>query len=85
MEFKTKYAYKMFAKVKYKNLIEGCIRKVCHRHAIEIHIMNVMPEHVHMLVTLPKGMNDEKALQLLKGASAYLFFRNHPKARLRYP
>ena len=44
-----------------------------------------MPEHVHALVTLPKGMSNEKAMQLLKGASSYLFFRNHPQARLRYP
>ena len=30
-------------------------------------------------------MVPSKALQLLKGRSAYLFFRAHPKARLRYP
>jgi len=30
-------------------------------------------------------MTPSRALQLLKGRSAYLFFRNHPKARLRYP
>ena len=84
-EFTTKYRYKMFAKFKYKSLIEACIRRVCHKHNIEIHILNVMPEHVHMLVTLPKGMLDEEAFQLLKGASSYYFFKNHPKARLRYP
>ena len=44
-----------------------------------------MPDHVHALVTLPKGMTDEKAMQLLKGGSAYLFFRHHEKACLRYP
>ena len=85
LEWVTKYRYKMFSKFKYKNLCEACIRKVAKRHNIKIHILSVMPEHVHCLVTLPKGMSDEKALQLLKGASAYLFFRNHPKARLRYP
>ncbi|MBD3249326.1 hypothetical protein GF336_04740 [Candidatus Woesearchaeota archaeon] len=37
------------------------------------------------MVTLPKGMLDEKAFQLLKGASSYYFFKKHPKARLRYP
>ncbi len=84
-EFTTKYRYKMFAKFKYKSMIEACIRRVCHKHDIEIHILRVMPEHVHMMSTLPKGMNDEKAFQLLKGASSYYFFKNHPKARLRYP
>ena len=85
IEFTTKYRYKMFSKPKYKNLIEACIRRVSFKHHIEIHIMNVMLEHVHMLVTLPKGMPDEKAFQLLKGASSYYFFKNHTKARLRYP
>lgn len=85
MEFKTKYAYKMFAKFKYKSLIEACIRKVCHKHNIEINIMNVMPEHVHMMVTLPKGMVDDKAFQLFKGASSYHLLKNHPKTRLGYP
>ena len=75
----------MFAKFEYKNLAEACIRKAASRHGIKIHIITVMPDHLHTLVTLPKGMTDEKALQLLKGCSAYSFFKNHPKARLRYP
>lgn len=85
LEWVTKYRYDMFSKFKYKNLCEACIRKVAKRHNIKIHVISVMPDHVHALVTLPKGMNEEKALQLLKGASAYLFFQHHPKSRLRYP
>ena len=85
MNWQTKYRYKMFAKFEYKNLAEACIRKAASRHGIKIHIINVMPDHVHALVTLPKGMNDETAFQRLKGGSANSFFKNHPKARLRYP
>jgi putative transposase len=85
IEFATKYRYKMFGKFKQKNLVAACIRKVAHNHGIKIHILNVMAEHVHMLVTLPHGMDDSKALMLLKGGSAYLFFRHHEKSRLRLP
>jgi len=85
MNWQTKYRYKMFAKFEYKNLCEASIRKAASRHNIKIHILNVLPDHLHTLVTLPKGMADEKAMQLLKGCSAYSFFKNHPKARLRYP
>ncbi|MEA2036791.1 MAG: IS200/IS605 family transposase, partial [Nanoarchaeota archaeon] len=74
-----------FAKFKYKNLCEASIRKAAKRHNIKIHILRVMPDHLHMMVTLPKGMSDVKAIQLLKGISSYAFFKNHPKARLRYP
>ena len=81
----TKYRYQMFAKFEYKNLCEACIRKAAFRHKIKIHLIFVMPDHVHMLVTLPKGMSDEDAFRFLKGCSANSFFKYHPKARLRYP
>ncbi|MCM8788036.1 MAG: transposase, partial [Candidatus Omnitrophica bacterium] len=56
----TKYRYKMFSKFKYKSLCEACIRKVATKHNLQIHVLSVMPEHVHILVTLPKCMNEEK-------------------------
>ena len=40
---------------------------------------------MHCFVKLPLTMTPSKALQLLKGRSAYLFFRNRERARLRYP
>ena len=79
LTWQTKYRYGMFAKFKYKSLCEASIRKAAKRHNIKIHIISIMPDHVHMLATLPKGMNDEKAFQLLKGCSAYTFFKNHAK------
>ena len=85
IEFASKYRYQMFGKFKQKNLVAACIRKVAHNHEIKIHTLTVMPEHVHMLVTLPHGMTDSKALLLLKGGSAYLFFKYHEKSRLRLP
>ena len=85
IEFATKYRYKMFGKDKQKVLVENAIKNVAGRHGIQIHILTVMPEHVHMLVTLPRGMSDSKALMLLKGGSAFVFFRDHPNSRLRLP
>ncbi len=85
MNWQTKYRYNMFSKFKYKNLCEASIRKAAKIHNIKIHILSVLPDHLHMMVTLPKGMSDVKALQLLKGCSAHTFFQNHPKGRLRYP
>ena len=84
-EWCPKYRYNMFAKFKYKNLAAGCIRKAANEHKIEIMILSVMPDHVHCEAKIPLTMTPSKALQLLKGRSAYVFFRAHPKARLRYP
>lgn len=85
MEFTTKYRYKMFAKEKQHNLMLACLRNVANKHKIIVHELFVMPDHVHMLISLPHNMTDSKALQLLKGGSSYKFFKNHPKSRLRLP
>ena len=85
MNWQTKYRYGMFAKFKYKTLCEASIRKAASRHNIKINVIFVMPDHIHLIVTLPNGMTDEKAMQLPKGCSAHTFFNNHPEARLRYP
>jgi len=85
IEFATKYRYNMFGKFKQKNLAETCIRNVASKHNIKIHVLKVMPDHIHMMVTLPHNITDSKALLLLKGGSAFLFFKNHPKSRLRLP
>lgn len=84
-EWCPKYRYKMFRKPEYKNLAEACIRKAAHEHNIEIIEISVMPDHVHLIAKISLAMAPSKAYQLLKGRSAYLFFRAHPKARLRYP
>jgi putative transposase len=84
-EWCTKYRYEMMRKLENKNLVEACIRKSASEHGIIIGELAVMPEHIHMLATLPNAMTDSKALQLLKGRSAYLIFRNKEKTRLRYP
>jgi putative transposase len=85
IEFATKYRYKMFVKFKQHNIINACIRKICKNHAIVIHTLSVMPEHIHMMVTLPHNITESKALQLIKGGSAYLFFKNHSNSRMRLP
>ena len=85
LNWQTKYRYIMFAKFEYKSLCEASIRKAAFKHDIKLRIINVMPNHVHMIASFPRGMSDSEAMKILKGFSAYLFFKNHPKARLRYP
>ena len=81
----TKYRYNMFRKFKQRSLCEAALRRTAKRWGIAIHKLEVMPDHIHMLVTLPRGMTDSKAFMILKGGSAYTFFKNHPRSRLRLP
>jgi len=75
----------MLRKEKYINACESAIRKQAERHGIVIREIGIMPEHVHVSVELPPSMSQSKALQLLKGGSSYILFRQQPKFRLRYP
>jgi len=85
VEFDTKYRHKMFGKFKQQHIAAASIRRIAHRHNIKIHTLSVMPDHVHMRVSLLHGMTDSQALNLLKSGSAYYFFKNHPKSKLRLP
>ena len=85
LEWCTKYRYKMFRKLKYKNLLEVCVRRSASRNGIKIMELDVHPEHVHCVVEVSFIMSVSKTLQLLKGGSSKLFFEFHKKARLRYP
>jgi len=84
-EWVTKYRYKMFGKIKYKNLLEACVRRSASRNEIKILEIDVQPEHVHCVVEVSFSVSASKVLQILKGGSARLFFQFHEKARLRYP
>lgn len=85
LEWCTKYRYKMFRKLKYKNLLTACIRRSASRNNIKIIELDVQPEHIHCVVEVSFTMSVSKTLQLLKGGSSKLFFEFHEKARLRYP
>ena len=84
-EWCTKYRLKMFRKEGQINLITACIRRAARMHDLKILELNVQLDHVHCVVGINLDLSATKALQILKGISARLFFKNNPKARLRYP
>lgn len=75
----------MFKKEQYANLVAGCIRQAAYKHGMKIVALAVEPEHIHCEVELTLAMSPAQALNILKGYSAYVFFRHHPRARLGYP
>ena len=85
LEWCTKYRYKMFRKLKYKNLITVCIRQAASRNGIKLIELEVEPEHIHCIVEFKFSISVSKVLQFLKGGSARKFFQFAEKTRLRYP
>ena len=84
IQITTKYRYKMMGKDLIKTYCEVAIKESCKHHKIEITILKVMENHVHMIVDCPRTMSDSKLLQIIKGSSSYLIFRFCPNLRKRY-
>ena len=84
-EWCTKYRYSIFRQGYYKNLIIILLHEGAERHCIEIIELKIMPSHLHIIASLPRGMTDAKAEQLMKGYTSRVFFLTAPEMRLRYP
>ena len=85
LEWCTKYRYSMFRKEYYKNICRILLLESAKRHKITILAMNVQPNHLHLVVQLPRGMGDDRALQLLKGYVSRVMFLQAPELEKRYP
>ena len=83
LEWRTKYRYKMFGKLEYRNLVAACIRPAASLYEIETIELNLQTEHIYCIVSFDFTFSVSRVLQLLKGISAKLFFQYHERARLR--
>ena len=85
IQITTKYRYHMMRKDKLKVNCKVAIEEACKNHKIEIIILKVLDEHVHLIVDCPRTMSQSKLMQIVKGLSSYILFRLCPNLRKRYP
>ena len=85
IQITTKYRYAMMQKEKLKVFCKVALEEVCKKHKIEIIIIKVLDEHVHLIVDCPRTFSDAQLMQIVKGLSAYILFRICPELRKRYP
>ena len=85
IQITTKYRYHMMKQDKIKVYCEIAIIEACKKHKINVIIIKVLEEHVHLIVDCPRTISDSQLMQIIKGLSAYLLFRICPELRLRYP
>ena len=65
LQITTKYR-KAIIEGKLKDFCRIAIEESCKRHKIEIIILQVLGEHVHMIVDCPRTICDAKLVQLVK-------------------
>jgi putative transposase len=79
--WKPKYAMDPFKFPVLRRHCEYFLRQIAKTHQMEIFELQVEADHIHLFAGLPPAMSVSRALQLLKGGSAYKLFRQHPWLR----
>ena len=85
IQITTKYRYEMMRKEILKIECKVAIEEACKKHRIEIKILKIMNDHVHMIADCPRTMSVAKLMQIIKGLSSFIIFRLCPALRKRYP
>lgn len=79
----TKYRYPTFKTVWMKNFCKANLLRIAQKNGMKIFECEVMNDHVHLFVRLPRTMSVSKAFQLLKGGISYEI-RKAQKWRRKY-
>ena len=66
----------------YKADLRDIIKQLCNYKGVEIIEGHLMPDHVHMLVSIPPKLSVSSFMGYLKGKSALMMFDRH--ANLKY-
>ena len=85
IQITTKYRYAMMQKELIETYCKVAIQEACRKHKIEIIILEVLKEHVHLIANCPRTLSQAEMMQIIKGLSAYIIFRLCPNLRRRYP
>lgn len=79
--FTPKYRRKVIY-YQYKEDLRDILKQLCNYKGVEILEGNIMPDHVHMLVSIPPKLSVSSFMGYLKGKSALMMFDRH--ANLKY-
>ena len=79
--FTPKYRRKIIYN-KYRESIRDIIKSLCSYKGIEILEGHIMPDHVHLLLSIPPKYSVSSVMGYLKGKSSLMIFERH--ANLKY-
>ena len=75
------YRHQTFSTKELADEMKDILRMVAKDNKIVIEKMEVMPDHVHVLISFPLGKAPTSAIKALKGRSAFIFLKRHPEIR----
>ena len=68
----------------YKESIGKILRQLCNYKGVEIIEGHLMPDHVHMLVSIPPKMSVSSFMGYLKGKSSLMIFEKYANLKYKY-
>ena len=77
----TKYRKPVFTTPKLVQDMKDAINYLAGNHDVEIQSMEVMHDHVHLLVSFKPKLAPADVVKILKGSSARLWFTAHPETK----
>ena len=81
--FTPKYRRKVIYN-QYKEDIRDIIKQLCGYKGVEIIEGHLMPDHIHMLVSIPPKISVSSFMGYLKGKSALMIFDKHANLKYKY-
>ena len=81
--FTPKYRRKVIYN-QYKEDIRDIIKQLCGYKGVEIIEGHLMPDHIHMLVSIPPYLSVAQFIGFLKSKSALTIFDRHANLKYRY-
>ncbi len=77
----TKYRQKIFTTAELVSEMKGILSDIANAGDIDIEEMEVMPDHIHLLISFKPKYAATDIVKSLKGHSAKVFFKNHPEIK----
>lgn len=77
----TKYRNQIFESEELSDELKNIFQSVADDNNIVIEKMEVMPDHVHLLVNFPPRKPITSVVKALKGRSAFLFLQKHSEIK----
>ena len=75
----TKYRKSIFDTEEKQNELKTLFKSFAKKNGSEIEAVEVMPDHVHMVISIPPKLAPSSTVKSFKGASAREWFKLHPE------
>ena len=71
----------IFITIEKQNAMQDILTHICDEHDIVIQSLQVMPDHIHMLISFNPKHAASSIVKTLKGKSARLWFKAYPETK----